>query len=196
MHRTRRRSWRIPRPDWSRARGTRRAAARSPAGWRCMPRSKFASHSALTAAARWKITSAPDRMSGAVARVGSRSSQRSAQIAVTRPSAARSGGTGARSTSVTRERGAASLPATSSEPADSSCRARRAPRKPAPPVITTLVTSSPAWVADWAFNTVIVCPVGRGGGTRWAAAGPIGRRGAAGVGSRDAGRGWPAPGRA
>src|ERR1700730_3798633 len=107
-----------------------------------MPRSKSASHSALTAAARWKITSASASASHP-GPVGSSSLPRSPRIAATRSSAARSGGTGTRSTSDTRRSGRAPRPATSSERAASSSRARRDPRKPAPPVTTTFTMASP-----------------------------------------------------
>src|SRR5258708_2951578 len=110
------------------------------------PRSKSASDSALTAAARWKITSAPASVSGPL-RAGSSSSPRSPWIPATRPSAARSAGTGARSTSVTRPSGRASPPATPSDPAPSSVRARREPRKPEPPVTTTFTTAPPISVS-------------------------------------------------
>src|SRR5215470_10349316 len=105
-----------------------------------MPRSKSASHSQLTAAARWKITSAPASVSGP-ARSGSSSSPSSPRTPATRSSAARSAGTAAWSTSVTRASGRAPAPATSSDPAASRVRARREPRKPEPPVTTTFSTA-------------------------------------------------------
>src|SRR5262249_54574542 len=107
-----------------------------------MPRSKSASHSQLTAAARWKITSAPASVSGP-ARSGSSDSPSSPRTPATRSSAARSAGTGAWSTSVTRASGRAPAPATSSDPAASRVRARRDPRKPEPPVTTTFITAPP-----------------------------------------------------
>src|SRR5690242_15442893 len=107
-----------------------------------MPRSKSVSHSPLSAAARWKTTSAPDSVSGPLVS-GSSSWPRSPWIAVTRSSAARSGGTGAWSMSVTRDSGRAPPPATSSMPAASSSLVSREPRNPAPPVTTTFTTALP-----------------------------------------------------
>src|SRR5260370_13851850 len=111
------------------------------------PRSKSASHSALTAAARWKITSAPARVSGPEP-AGSSRSPRSPWIPATRSSAARSPGAGVWSTSVTRDSGRAPLPATSSDPVASRARARREPRKPEPPVTTPFDTASPVSVSQ------------------------------------------------
>ena len=105
-----------------------------------MPRSKSASHSPLTAAARWKITSAPASVSRPLP-AGSSSSPRSPRMAVTRSSAARSAGGGAWSMSATWASGRGPPPATSIEPAASNSLARRDPRKPAPPVIATFIYS-------------------------------------------------------
>src|SRR5580693_4959188 len=101
------------------------------------PRSKSASHSPLTAAARWKTSSAP--ASAFWAKPGS---ARSPSTTATRESAARSGGAGTRSTSVSRDSVRGAPPATASDPAPSSSRASREPRKPAPPVITTCIPAS------------------------------------------------------
>src|SRR5580693_3525152 len=101
------------------------------------PRSKSASHSPLTAAARWKISSAP--ASAFWAKPGS---PRSPRTTATRESAARSGGTGTWSTRVSRDSARGAPPATASDPAASSSRASREPRKPAPPVTTTCIPAS------------------------------------------------------
>src|SRR5215469_6973761 len=103
------------------------------------PRSKSASHSPLTAAARWKISSAPDSASRTAANPGS---LRSPRITLTRRSAARSGGAGAWSMRVSRDSGRGGRPATGSDPAASNSRASREPRKPAPPVTTTCTPAS------------------------------------------------------
>src|SRR6185437_2517775 len=81
-------------------------------------------------------------MSGPLAS-GSSSWPRSPWIAVTRASAARSGGTGTWSISVSRDSGRSPPPATPSEPAASNSLASREPRNPAPPVITTFTTALP-----------------------------------------------------
>src|SRR5580704_8320018 len=125
-----------------------------------MPRSKSASHSPLTAAARWKITSAP--ASGPGGRGGSSNSPRSPWMTVTRASAARSGGTGTRSMSVIPDRARGPAPATSTEPAASSSRASREPRKPPPPVITTLTTAPPSTIIGLAFAEGQRSPKDRG----------------------------------
>src|SRR6516165_1446329 len=103
------------------------------------PRSKSASHSPLTAAARWNTSSAPASASRAAAKPGS---ARSPRTATTRESAARSGGAGAWSMRVSRDSGRAACPATGSDPAASNSRASREPRKPAPPVTTTCTPAS------------------------------------------------------
>src|SRR6516225_9173320 len=103
------------------------------------PRSKSASHSPLTAAARWNTSSAPASASRAAAKPGS---PRSPRTTATRESAARSGGAGAWSMRVSRDSGLAARPATGSDPAVSSSRASREPRKPAPPVTTTCTPAS------------------------------------------------------
>src|SRR5579863_9581608 len=117
----------------------RQDASRAWVAWRLArrPRSKSASHSPLTAAARWKTSSAP--ASASPAKPGS---ARSPRTAATRASAVRSGGAGTRSTRVSGDGGRGAPPATPSDPAASSSRASREPRKPAPPVTTTCIPAS------------------------------------------------------
>ena len=57
--------------------------------------------------------------------------------------------------SVTWDSGRSPAPATSSEPAASRSRARRLPRKPAPPVITTFATASPSWAGGVEYSAIL-----------------------------------------
>ena len=108
-----------------------------------MPRSKSASHSALTAAARWKITTAP----ASAAQPGPPGRDQLAELAAQHADPL-VGGQVRRHRRLVGQGQPAERPGRAarhaSEPAASRSRASRAPRNPAPPVITTFVTASPS----------------------------------------------------